>query len=81
MIITRLQGGLANQIFQWAYGKYLSEKHNTPLYIDINSYNNHVVGDTVRNFALGKFPNLKYRILPSNNINDFLVEKKKQNFR
>lgn len=77
MIITRLQGGLANQIFQWAYGKYLSEKYNTPLYLDINSYNFQAVGDTIRNFALSKFPNLKYRIIPSNNINDFLVEKEK----
>ena len=64
MIITKLQGGLANQIFQWAYGKYLSEKYNTPLYLDVSSYLNQV-GITKREFSLNKFPNLKYQFLPN----------------
>lgn len=59
MIITKLQGGLANQLFQWAFGKSLSEKYNRPLYLDLNFYNNQV-GVTKREFSLNKFPNLKY---------------------
>ena len=61
MIITKLQGGLANQIFQWAYGKLLSEKNNTPLYLDVNSYKSQSFV-TKRDFSLSCFPNLKINI-------------------
>jgi hypothetical protein len=57
MIITKLQGGLANQLFQWAYGKSLSEKYNTPLYLDLNLYTDKHIGDTRRDYSLIKFPN------------------------
>ncbi len=63
MIITKLQGGLANQIFQWAYGKFLSDKYNTPLYLDVDSYKSQF-GVTKRSFSLNCFPNLKYNIMP-----------------
>jgi hypothetical protein len=77
MVITKLQGGLANQIFQWSYGKYLSEKYNTPLYLDTTSYLNQV-GITKREFSLNKFPNLKYQILPSDrNISNLSNEPEK----
>jgi len=77
MIITKLQGGLANQIFQWAYGKYLSEKYNTPLYLDTTFYLNQV-GVTKREFSLNKFPKLKYKILPNDrNISNLSNEPKK----
>jgi len=61
MIICRLQGGLGNQMFQWAFGKSLSKKYNMPLFLDISLYNNQV-GVTKREFSLNKFPNLKYDI-------------------
>ena len=57
MIVTKLQGGLANQLFQWAYGKSLSEKYNTPLYLDLNLYTDKHIGDTRRDYSLIKFPN------------------------
>lgn len=56
-------GGLGNQLFQWAYGKYLSTKYNTPLYLDLLVYKNQV-GMTKRSFSLDKFPNLTYNIKP-----------------
>jgi hypothetical protein len=65
MIITKLQGGLANQLFQWAYGKYLSEKYNTSLYLDIDFYQSQF-GVTQRSFSLPKFTNLNYDLLPKN---------------
>jgi hypothetical protein len=34
MVITRLSGGLGNQLFQYAFGRYLSHRYKTNLYID-----------------------------------------------
>ena len=61
MIVSKLQGGLANQIFQWAYGKSLSVTHNTELYLDTSFYNNQS-GCTPREFSLSKFPNLNFKL-------------------
>jgi hypothetical protein len=38
MIITKLIGGLGNQMFQYAAGRRLALKHNTPLKLDLSSY-------------------------------------------
>jgi hypothetical protein len=35
MIIVKLMGGLGNQMFQYAAGRYLSEKHQTDLKLDL----------------------------------------------
>ena len=40
MIITKLQGGLGNQLFQYALGRFLSYKLNVPLKLDIGYYQN-----------------------------------------
>ena len=42
MIILKIQGGLGNQMFQYAAGRNLSIKLNTELKLDISSYNNDV---------------------------------------
>ena len=60
MIITKLQGGLGNQLFQWAYGKALAVKHNTSLFLDASFYYNQT-GNTPRVYELDKFPNLIYQ--------------------
>jgi len=59
MIITKLQGGLGNQLFQWAYGKTLSIKYNTGLYLDLKSYVNQG-SNTPRTFELNRFPNFNH---------------------
>ena len=38
MIVSRIEGGLGNQMFQYAYGLFLARKHNVPLVLDITSY-------------------------------------------
>lgn len=38
MIITRLQGGMGNQMFQYALGRDLSIKYGVPFKIDVESY-------------------------------------------
>ena len=68
MIVSKLQGGLANQIFQWAYGKSLSVSYNTELYLDTSFYNNQS-GCTPREFSLSKFPNLDFKLF---NVNTYL---------
>ncbi len=64
MIVVKLQGGLGNQMFQWAFGKHLSNKYNVPLYLDTNFYNQNT-SSTKRNFTLNKFNNLKYQLFNS----------------
>lgn len=38
MIITQLTGGLGNQMFQYAFGRTLAERHNTELKLDLTFY-------------------------------------------
>lgn len=38
MIITAIYGGLGNQMFQYAWGKYLSEHNQTPLFLDTHFF-------------------------------------------
>jgi hypothetical protein len=56
MIITKIQGGLGNQMFQYAYGKNLSSKYNTELRLDKRFYD--YQGMPKREFGLNKFPNI-----------------------
>lgn len=41
MIYTRIIGGLGNQLFQYAFARYLAEVHNTTLKMDISGYDNY----------------------------------------
>jgi len=40
MLIVRICGGLGNQMFQYAFGRYLSFKHNKDLLIDASFFKN-----------------------------------------
>jgi len=51
MIIVQLNGGLGNQMFQYAFARYLSIKNSTDLKYDFISY----TGDSKREYALGCF--------------------------
>ncbi len=55
MIITRLSGGLGNQMFQYAVGKTLADKLGQPMKVDISGYDTRVQGDTPRSYRLQFF--------------------------
>ncbi|MEY2701667.1 MAG: hypothetical protein RLY43_300 [Bacteroidota bacterium] len=54
MIITKLKGGLGNQLFQYAFGRYLAEKNNDTLKLDIIGLQQNSK-DTLRFYLLDKF--------------------------
>ena len=68
MIVSKIQGGLGNQMFQWAYGRSLSIKHNRQLLIDKNFYSHQ--GTLVRYFELNKFK-ISPKDLDHSNIESF----------
>ncbi len=38
MIVTRFNGGVGNQLFQYSIGRYLAHKHNTELKLDLSLF-------------------------------------------
>ena len=59
MIISKLQGGLGNQLFQWAIAKNLSIKFSCNFYLDTRIYSTSQKNITVRKFSLKEFPYLQ----------------------
>ena len=57
MIIIRLNGGLGNQMFQYATARALSLSRNVELILDLSEFNNY----KLRNFELDKY-NLKAKV-------------------
>lgn len=55
MIISRLSGGLGNQLFQYAYGRALSLRSGSPLKLDIDGLVRSAKGDTPRPYLLSHF--------------------------
>jgi hypothetical protein len=57
MILTRVQGGLGNQLFQYAFGKMLALKNNTQLKIDTSLLTDNLKNENavIRNFDLDIF--------------------------
>lgn len=51
MIITRLIGGLGNQLFQYALGRHLADIHRTELKLDISGFQTY----TLHKYSLGVF--------------------------
>lgn len=73
MIITKLSGGLANQMFQYAAGRSLSILHNTELMLDLEFYSHPVLQTSRPKFELGK---LNIKASTVNNFNDKLLFRK-----
>lgn len=52
MLIVKVQGGLGNQLFQYAFGRQLSLRNNCRLILDISDYD---LKNNPRNFLLQEF--------------------------
>jgi hypothetical protein len=59
MIITKLSGGLGNQMFQYAAARSLALKYHTKLLLDISMFAIDWPNVDKREFALQVFPNIK----------------------
>ena len=55
MILIPLNGGLGNQMFQYACGKALALKHKTPLVLSFSLLNQNANGTTKRSLELEVF--------------------------
>ncbi|MFZ5437831.1 MAG: alpha-1,2-fucosyltransferase [Patescibacteria group bacterium] len=59
MIISRLNGGLGNQMFQYAVGRVVSYLNKTDYFLDLSLYDNQQEVDTPRSYELHTFNNIK----------------------
>ncbi len=69
MIITKLQGGLGNQLFQWAFGKAISLLINSDLFLDISFYDS----APNRSFELEKIIKDKINIIEHYDKSEFIT--------
>ena len=55
MIITKISGGLGNQLFQYAIGKQLAHTQHAALKLDISYYTKRNQADAPRNYKLNRY--------------------------
>ena len=55
MITVKLKGGLGNQLFQYAFGRAVSLKLETPLLLDVSAYMNKEETSSLKEFQLYRF--------------------------
>lgn len=55
MIISKIQGGLGNQMFQWAFARKMSIEYGLELFLDLSFFENQYFNGVQRNFELDKF--------------------------
>ncbi len=56
MILVKINGGLGNQLFQYAAGRALAERHGTELALDLSWFDNRPGGNTPRKYELHRYP-------------------------
>ena len=75
MIIVKLSGGLANQMFQYALGRALSIKNNDELKLDVSGFAQTPAGDTKREYEL-KFFNIEEKFASEKEIRPLIIRNK-----
>lgn len=72
MIVVKIQGGLGNQMFQFAFASVIAEKNKTKVFLDLSIYDNHkkINGYTPRSFELNIFNN-QYKVATNKQIKKF----------
>tara|TARA_B110000305_G_C19465813_1_gene657860 strand:+ start:16311 stop:17090 length:780 start_codon:yes stop_codon:yes gene_type:complete len=74
MIIIKIQGGLCNQLFQWAFGYSLSRRFGAKVYYDINWFQHENYLDErvdVRDFCLPNLLNIEIPLLSQDVVSEF----------
>ncbi|MCF8196399.1 MAG: alpha-1,2-fucosyltransferase [Polynucleobacter sp.] len=56
MIVAKINGGLANQMFQYAAARSLANHHQVDLMLDLSWFKNIPSRNTVRSFELNRYP-------------------------
>lgn len=71
-VVSRLEGGLGNQMFQFAFASKIAHINNVSLHLDLNFYNfsHKKIDCTPRNFELDVF-NVNYLEVTSSEISSF----------
>lgn len=72
MIVVKLSGGLGNQLFQYAFGRFLSMKKNTCLGVNLDSYKGNKIDNLNRRVMHLQDFNTKFKIIGSKKIRDYL---------
>lgn len=80
MIIVQLGGGLGNQLYQYAFGRFLALKHNTELKLDINHLKKSSTTKEILNrYRLGAF-NIIENFADEKEVKD-IIDGKNKNFQ
>lgn len=74
MIGIKLLGGLGNQMFQYAFGRAISKKLNSPLILDTAWFYNIPKSDTPRTFDLNSYK-IRGSLIRSDQESPFLIHK------
>ena len=61
-VISRLMGGLGNQMFQYAFARNIANKNNANLFFDTTFLDSNIEGIVKRNFDLDIFGIQKNKI-------------------
>jgi hypothetical protein len=82
MIVVKLQGGLGNQMFQYAIGKLKAEQQGVELFFDLSFFDDQVKrpGFTPRQFELGIF-NPQYKQADAKIVRSFFIETQSKQIR
>jgi hypothetical protein len=70
MTLLTLNGGLGNQLFQYALGRRIAHDRQEPLLLDISEFSQNLIGKTPRTYRLQHF-NIQANIATPHDMQDF----------